>query len=30
MSAIVLIEDPKAANSTEYKILSKGAPEVLK
>jgi len=30
MSAIVMIEDPKSINSVEYKVLTKGAPEVLK
>jgi len=30
MTAIVMIEDPKSINTTEYKVLTKGAPEVLK
>lgn len=30
MSAIVSVEDTKSINSQEYKVLCKGAPEVIK
>jgi len=30
MTTIVLVEDSKALNSQEYKVLTKGAPEIIK
>jgi len=30
MTTIVLIEDPKSSSASEYKVLTKGAPEVIR